>query len=69
MECCDIVRNFLQGRKGKNLKVLMEAGGFKPITGKLIDFDEAALVLELPDGEQWLMDLDYVISVADAMEE
>ena len=69
MECCDITRNFLRGRKGRTLKVLMEAGEFKPITGKLIDFDEAAMVLELPNGEQWLMDLDYVMSVADATEE
>ena len=68
MECCDLTRNFLQGRKGRTLKVLIEGGGLTPVTGKLVDFDDAALVLELPKGEQLLIDLDYVIRVADATE-
>ena len=46
----------------------MEGGGLTPVTGKLVDFDDAALVLELPKGEQLLIDLDYVIRVADATE-
>ena len=45
MECCDLTRNFLQGRKGRTLKVSMEGGGLTPVTGKLVDFDDAALVL------------------------
>ena len=69
MECCDIVRNFLVGRKGKQIKVLVEGGRFQPISGKLLDFDEAAIVLEEVDGNQHLFDIDYVISVADAEEE
>ena len=69
MECCDLVRNFLAGRKGKQIKVLVEGGKFQPVSGKLVDFDESVMILELEDGDQWLLDLDYVISVADANEE
>jgi|WetSurSiteA1Bulk_404760.scaffolds.fasta_scaffold929498_1 hypothetical protein len=65
MECCDITRNFLQGRKGKTIKVLVQGEGFRPTTGKLVDFNDSAMVLEKPDGLQWLIDLDYVKSVAD----
>ncbi|MDD1751071.1 MAG: hypothetical protein LUO89_14500 [Methanothrix sp.] len=68
MECCDIVRNFLEGRKGKQIKVLIQGGKFQPVSGKLIDFNESAIVLEQEDGTQYLFDIDYVISVAD-MEE
>ena len=66
MECCDITRNFLQGRKGKSISVLVQGEGFRPTTGKLVDFNDSAIVLEKPDGLQWLIDLDYVKSVADA---
>jgi hypothetical protein len=66
MECCDIVRNFLEGRKGKQIRILVEGGKFQPVSGKLVDFNESALVLEQEDGSQYLFDLDYVISVADA---
>jgi hypothetical protein len=69
MECCDITRNFLIGRKGRMLKVLIEGGGLTPVTGKLVDFDDAAMVLELPGGDQWLIDMDYIIKVADVSEE
>ena len=65
MECCDIVRNFLEGRKGKQIKVLVEGGKFQPVSGKLVDFNESALVLEQNDGNQYLFDIDYVIIVAD----
>lgn len=41
MECCDIVRNFLEGRKGKEIRVLVEGGGFHPIAGKLADFNDS----------------------------
>lgn len=68
MECCDIVRNFLEGRKGKEIKVLVEGGRFQPVSGKLADFNESALVIQQKDGTQYLFDLDYVISVADAEE-
>ncbi len=68
MECCDIIRNFLQGRKGRMIKVLVEGGGFRPVIGKLVDFDDAVMVLEIQNGEQWLTDMDYVISVADVTE-
>lgn len=68
MECCDIVRNFLEGRKGKEIKVLVEGGRFQPVSGKLIDFNESALVIQQKDGTQYLFDIDYVISVADAEE-
>jgi hypothetical protein len=50
------------------IKVLIEGGGFRPVTGKLIDFDDTAMVLEVQNGEQWLTDMDYVISVADVTE-
>ena len=66
MECCDIVRNFLEGRKGKEIKVLVEGGRFQPVSGTLADFNESALVIQQKDGTQYLFDLDYVISVADA---
>jgi hypothetical protein len=69
MECCDIVRNFLEGRKGKQIKVLIECGKFQPVSGKLLDFNESAIVLEQKDGTQYLFDIDYVISVADMEEE
>ena len=69
MECCDIVRNFLEGRKGKHIKVLIEGEKFQPVTGKLIDFNDSAIVLEQKDGNQYLFDIDYVISVADEGEE
>ena len=69
MECCDIVRNFLEGRKGKQIKVLIEGGKFQPVTGKLVDFNDSAIVLEQKDGNQYLFDIDYVISVADEGEE
>lgn len=69
MECCDIVRNFLEGRKGKQIKVLIEGGKFQPVSGKLLDFNESAIVLEQKDGTQYLFDIDYVISVADMEEE
>jgi hypothetical protein len=69
MECCDIVRNFLEGRKGKQIKVLVEGGKFQPVSGKLVDFNESAIVLEQKDGNQYLFDIDYVISVADEGEE
>ena len=68
MECCDIVRNFLEGRKGKQIKVLVEGGKFQPVSGKLIDFNESAIVLEQKDGNQFLFDIDNVISVADVDE-
>jgi hypothetical protein len=68
MECCDLVRNFLEGRKGKQISVLMEGGKFQPVSGKLVDFDESALVLEQMNGDQYLFDIDYVISVADLEE-
>jgi hypothetical protein len=68
MECCDIVRNFLAGRKGKQIKVLVEGGRFQPISGKLQDFDESAIVLVEEDGNQHLFDIDYVISISDAEE-
>ena len=69
MECCDIVRNFLEGRKGRQIKVLIEGGKFQPVSGKLLDFNESAIVLEQKDGTQHLVDIDYVISVADMEEE
>jgi hypothetical protein len=69
MECCDIVRNFLEGRKGKQIKVLVEGGKFQPVSGKLVDFNESAIVLEQKDGNQYLFDIDYVISVADEGED
>ena len=69
MECCDIVRNFLEGRKGKQIKVLIEGGKFQPVSGKLLDFNESAIVLDQKDGTQYLFDIDYVISVADMEEE
>jgi hypothetical protein len=69
MECCDITRNFLEGRRGKQIKVLVEGGKFQPVSGKLVDFDESAVVLEQKDGNQYLFDIDYLISVADESEE
>ncbi|MDD2835144.1 MAG: hypothetical protein PHY05_03250 [Methanothrix sp.] len=69
MECCDIVRNFLEGRKGRQIKMLIEGGRFLPVSGKLLDFNESAIVLEKKDGTQQLFDIDYVISVADMEEE
>jgi hypothetical protein len=69
MECCDIVRNFLEGRKGRQIKMLIEGGRFQPVSGKLLDFNDSAIVLEQKDGTQQLFDIDYVISVADMEEE
>lgn len=69
MECYNLAREFLKDRKGKMIKVLVEGGGFRPVTGKLIDFDDAVLVLEMPSKEQWMFDMDYVMQVADAEEE
>jgi hypothetical protein len=69
MECCDIVRNFLEGRKGKQIKVLIEGGKFQPVSGKLVDFNESAIVMEQKDGNQYLFDIDYIISVADENDE
>jgi hypothetical protein len=69
MECCDIVRNFLEGRKGKQIRVLIEGGKFQPVSGKLVDFNDSAIVLEQKDGNQYLFDIDYVISLADMDEE
>ena len=43
----DIIRNFLKDRKGRMIKVLVEGGGFRPVTGKLVDFDDAVMVLEI----------------------
>ncbi len=51
------------------IKVLVEGGGFRPVTGKLVDFDDVAIVLELPTKEQWMIDMDYVMQMADASEE
>ncbi|MGA9098580.1 MAG: hypothetical protein WB392_06570 [Methanotrichaceae archaeon] len=65
MECYNIARDFLQDRKGKTIKVLVEGGGFRPITGKLIDFDDAVLVIETETGLQWMLDMASVTSVAD----
>ena len=66
MECYNLAREFLEDRKGKTIKVLVEGGGFRPMTGKLVDFDDAVLVLELPSKEQWMVDMAYVMQVADA---
>jgi len=49
--------------------VLIEGGKFQPVSGKLLDFNESAIVLEQKDGTQYLFDIDYVISVADMEEE
>ena len=69
MECCDIVRNFLEGRKGRQIKMLIEGGRFQPVSGKLLDFNDSAIVLKQKDGTQQLFDIDYVISVADMEED
>ncbi|HSD57098.1 MAG TPA: hypothetical protein VLB04_02865 [Methanotrichaceae archaeon] len=69
MECYDLTMNFLRSRKGKMIKVLIEGGGLKPVTAKLLDFDDAVMVLGMPDGNQWMIDMAYVIQVADAEEE
>lgn len=65
MLCYNIARDFLQDRKGKTIKVLVESGGFRPITGKLIDFDDAVMVLETEGGLQWMLDMANVTSIAD----
>ena len=65
MLCYNIARDFLQDRKGKTIKVLVEGGGFRPITGKLIDFDDAVMVLETEGGLQWMLDMANVTSIAD----
>ncbi len=65
MLCYNIARDFLQDRKGKTIKVLVEGGGFRPITGKLIDFDDAVMVIETESGMQWMLDMANVTSVAD----
>ncbi len=51
------------------IKVLVEGEGFRPAIGKLVDFNDFAIVLEKQDGLQWLVDIDYVISIADATTE
>ena len=51
------------------IQVLVEGEGFRPAIGKLVDFNDSAIVLEKQDGLQWLVDIDYVISVADATAE
>jgi hypothetical protein len=48
--------------------VLVEGGKFQPVSGKLIDFNESAIVLEQKDGNQFLFDIDNVISVSDVDE-
>jgi hypothetical protein len=65
MECYNIARDFLQDRKGKMIKVLVEGGGFRPITGKLIDFDDAVIVLETEGEMRWMLDMNSVTSIAD----
>lgn len=64
MECYDLTMNFLGSRKGKTIQVLVEGGGFRPITGKLVDFDDAVMVLEMPEGDQRIIDMAYVMQVA-----
>ena len=49
--------------------MLIEGGKFQPVSGKLLDFNESAIVLEQNDGTQHLFDIDYVIRVADMEEE
>ena len=65
MECYNIARDFLQDRKGKTIKVLVAGGGFRPITGKLIDFDDSVMVLETDSKMRWMLDMANVTSVAD----
>lgn len=65
MECCDLAINFLNGRKGRKLKALLEQAGFEPITGILVDYDDDAMLLEIAEGQQVLIDLDFVVSLAD----
>lgn len=43
----------------------MEGGGFRPITGKLIDFDDAVMVIEKENGLQWMLEMASVMSIAD----
>jgi len=68
MECYDLTMNFLGSRKGKTIQVLFEGGGFRPLTGKLVDFDDAVMVLELPGGDQRMIDMATVMQVADTEE-
>ncbi len=68
MECYDLTMNFLGSRKGKMIQVLFEGGGFRPLTGKLVDFDDAVIVLELPGGDQRMIDMATVMQVADTEE-
>ena len=49
--------------------MLIEGGRFQPVSGKLLDFNDSAIVLEQKDWTQQLFDIDYVISVADMEEE
>lgn len=65
MECYNLTREFLQDRKGKTIKVLVQGGGFRPITGKLIDFDEAVMVIETEGEQRWMLDMSNVTSIAD----
>jgi hypothetical protein len=65
MECYDKARDFLQDRKGKTIKAVVEGRGFRPITGKLVDFDDAIIVIETEEGLQWMLDMASVIGVAD----
>jgi len=53
MECCDIVRNFLEGRKGKQIRVLIEGGKFRPVSGKLVDFNESAILRSFKEQHAW----------------
>jgi hypothetical protein len=68
MECYDLTMNFLERRKGKTIQVLVEGGGFRPVIAKLVDFDDAIMVLEMPEGDQRIIDMAYVIQVADVEE-
>ncbi len=68
MECYDLTMNFLESRKGKKVQVLVEGGGFRPVIAKLVDFDDAVMVLEMPEGDQRIIDMAYVMQVADVEE-
>jgi len=68
MECYDLTMNFLESRKGKKIQVLVEGGGFRPVIAKLVDFDDAVIVLEMPEGDQRIIDMAYVVQVADVEE-
>lgn len=65
MECYNLTKEFLRDRKGKTIKVLVQGGGFRPITGKLIDFDDAVMVLETEGEQRWMLDMANITSIAD----